>query len=122
MGKRTEKSIKKSCDKLMSQFIRSRGYCENCGERDSSQLQWCHIKSRRYLSIRWELDNSLCLCAKCHRWYTDHPDLFTKWIERKFPGRLDRLNKKFQKKFKMTMEDRLEKEKELKKFCKQLCL
>lgn len=110
--KRTESSVKKSCDKLMSVLIRSRGRCENCGTRDN--LQWCHIKSRRYLSIRWNINNSLCLCSGCHRWFSDHPDLFTKWIDKNWPGRLDELNREFQKIFKMTLDDRLLIEQKLK--------
>ena len=112
--KRTKASIKKNCDKLMGQHIRSRGYCECCNNRDKAQLQWCHIKSRRYLSIRWDELNSLCLCAKCHRWFTDHPDLFTKWIDKLWPDRLDKLNKQFQVIYKMTLEDRLNIERNIK--------
>jgi len=40
---------------------------------EKRQVQWCHVYSRRSTSLRWDLDNSLCLCASCHRWQHENP-------------------------------------------------
>lgn len=45
------------------------------------QLQCAHIYSRRYVNTRWDLENSLCLCARCHRWGHDKPLDFARWVE-----------------------------------------
>lgn len=88
--------FKRLCDKEMGRIIRSKGRCDfwhtlfGC----SPQLQWAHIKSRRFRIIRHDPQNSLCLCAAHHRWGHDHPDLFVKRVEELFPGRLDYLNKR----------------------------
>lgn len=43
-------------------------------------LQTSHIISRRYSGTRTDLDNLQCLCAKCHRRFTDFPREFSHWI------------------------------------------
>lgn len=43
-------------------------------ERDNHTCKWCgmhgndpaHILGRRYLLLRWVLENGICLCRKCH--------------------------------------------------------
>jgi hypothetical protein len=92
--------IKGKLDRLVGGFFRSR-QCE-LGMTDknhvcSGNLEWAHIKSRRYLSLRWEPLNAFTLCSSAHFWFTNHPDLFTKWIEREYPGRLEEVNKMFNK-------------------------
>ena len=62
---------KNKADKLFSQIIRSRGFCERCGT--TANLQTSHIFSRRFAWTRTDLANALCLCAACHRWWHDHP-------------------------------------------------
>ena len=66
-------------DKLFSQLIRSKGYCEKCGARNDT-LQCCHIFSRSKRSVRWTKLNALCLCAKCHWWAHLNPILFTEFV------------------------------------------
>ena len=36
-------------------------------------LQCAHIISRKYSWTRTDLDNAFCLCASCHRFFTDNP-------------------------------------------------
>jgi hypothetical protein len=72
------KGAKGKCDSLVSKIIRSRGSCERCGKRD--YLQTSHIISRRYSATRCDILNLQCLCAGCHRWFTDNPVDFTRWI------------------------------------------
>jgi hypothetical protein len=107
MKKYSSKSAKGKLDKLVGSFYRSKP-CEKCGSRN--YVQWVHIRSRKYLSVRWEPANNLSLCAGCHRWAHDQPDAFTKWIEIKHPGRLHKLNTIFRSKSEMKkyqMEDLL---------------
>jgi 5-methylcytosine-specific restriction endonuclease McrA len=73
-----KKSLTKKLDKLCSEIVRSKGVCERCGSVKS--LQCCHIFSRTYRSTRWDLDNLICMCAKCHFWSHKNPTLFTDWV------------------------------------------
>lgn len=62
----------RECDRLCGMIVRSRGACEVCGS--TNVLQWAHIVSRRYRSVRWDWkNNSLCLCSRCHCRYTWNP-------------------------------------------------
>lgn len=72
------KGAKAKCDTLFSLIIRSIGECENC--YSTQWLQCAHIISRRYSNTRTDLRNAYCLCARCHRKYTDHPREFSKFI------------------------------------------
>jgi hypothetical protein len=78
MARRTPKSVKASCDKLFSLNVRSLGYCKRCG--NTQTLQCCHIYSRKFGSIRFDYDNAICLCARCHRWGHDNPTEFSDWV------------------------------------------
>jgi len=75
---KTYKGLKAKADKLYSEVIRSVGYCESCN--GTHYLQTAHINSRRFNATRCDTRNAYCLCAKCHRFYTDHPREFSKFI------------------------------------------
>ena len=77
MTKTTQKSAKTASDNLFSKLIRTAGECEHCGS--SNTLQCAHWISRRYSHTRTDFDNAFCLCAGCHRWFTDHPTEFSRW-------------------------------------------
>ena len=108
--KRTPRSVKKSCDRLFSQIIRSLGFCVRCGSKQN--LQCCHIYSRKYNSVRFDEQNAVCLCARCHRWGHDNPTDFTKWLETFI--NLDRLREKRNKIVKYKLDDWLQLEAVLK--------
>lgn len=72
------KGAKAKCDTLFSQIIRSINECENCYKTE--HLQCAHIISRRYSNTRTDLRNAFSLCAGCHRYYTDHPREFSRFI------------------------------------------
>lgn len=72
------KGAKAKADRLFSLIIRSRGYCENCGT--TQNLQTAHIYSRRYSHTRCDPENAVCLCAGCHRYFTDRPVEFSSWL------------------------------------------
>jgi len=96
----SSKSIKGKLDKLVGNFFRSKPcdyYLTNPEHKCKGNLEWCHIKTRRYLSTRWLYINAFTLCSKAHRYFTDHPDEFIKWIEQNFPDRLETLQKEFNK-------------------------
>lgn len=65
------KGTKGKATKLHAQIIRDHGFCEKCGSNNN--LQCAHIISRKYSWTRTSLDNAFCLCASCHRHYTDNP-------------------------------------------------
>ena len=75
------KGAKGKADALTSKIVRSVGHCESCSSTD--YLQCAHIVSRRYSATRCHLPNLLCLCASCHRRYTDWPLEFNKFVEKK---------------------------------------
>ena len=93
MKRYSSKTWKGKLDKLVGDFFRSRP-CEHGGEC-KGRMEWAHIKSRRYLSTRWLHINAFSLCSKHHFYFTDHPDEFIKWIDKNYPGRLERLQKVF---------------------------
>lgn len=82
-------------------FARDRYTCQKCGwactvvtysptgKVQAGKLQWCHIFSRQYHSVRWDPDNSLALCSGCHMWQHHNPTLATEWFEAKWPLRLN---------------------------------
>lgn len=74
---------KAKADRLFSEIIRSVGYCEAVGfdgRPCSSQLQTAHICSRRHSATRTDVRNAFCLCFAHHRWFTDHPVQFSRFI------------------------------------------
>lgn len=78
------KGLKKKCDDLFSKIIRSRGYCQRCGETDYAKLQCAHIISRRYIATRCDTRNAWSLCASCHfrltGWPREHSQFITETI------------------------------------------
>lgn len=94
------KSLKAKADKLFSEYIRREGVCLMSGLANTpscaGRLECCHVKSRRYLCLRWDPSNALPLCSAHHRHSHDHPDVFVGFVDRSFPLRLDYLNKKMQ--------------------------
>jgi len=65
------KGAKGKATKLHALIIRSHGRCERCGS--GHVLQCAHIISRKYSWTRTDLENAFCLCASCHRFFTDNP-------------------------------------------------
>ena len=77
----TKSYLTKKLDQACSLITRSKGRCVKCGEQRYQQLQCCHIYSRTYKSVRWDLLNLLCMCASCHRWGHNNPCLFTEFVQ-----------------------------------------
>jgi len=39
--------------------------CEVCGTTEN--LEAHHVQPRKMYSVRWDLDNGVCLCHRCHK-------------------------------------------------------
>lgn len=101
--------------KLHAEMVRSLGYCENCGQSHGIQLQCAHIISRKYANTRTLFNNAFCLCAGCHRHFTDHPLEFAEYVSRTQLGdRHDRVRQVAYSMQKVNWSDRLTALKELK--------
>ena len=100
--KPSKATLSNRADKLAMQACHARGHCEavgwiqnkgfnhSCGGR----LEWAHIKSRARKNIRWEPWNCIALCHCCHRFFTQHPDLWTAFINDYDPNRWEYLNRR----------------------------
>lgn len=85
--KRENKSLPKKADDLWSKVVRQVWSCTYCGSRDN--LNAHHIFSRHNKSVRWDLENWICLCAKHHVFsdeFSAHktPTEFTYWLEEQY--------------------------------------
>jgi hypothetical protein len=71
-----------ACDTWFSKCVRKRANwkCEACGNTET--LQCSHIVGRRVKSVRWDGMNATCLCAACHRKFTEHPLDHVRWLEK----------------------------------------
>ena len=77
-----KKGLSKKLDKIAGDIIRGKGECEKCGRRD--RLQWTHIIGRKATRIKWDLDNSFCLCQPCHFRFTNYPHELYKFVADKY--------------------------------------
>lgn len=79
----TSKLIKKA-DLLFSELIHQRGKCERCSK--TTGLQTAHIIPRTNKHLRWNPDNALLLCIKCHLyWWHRNPLEAMEWFKLYFP-------------------------------------
>ena len=87
LEKQSRKSIRKELDELWAELVKKRaGYkCERSGK--TRYLNSHHIFSRSNLSVRWDLDNGVCLNAGWHTLQTNSahkaPIEFIEWIKDK---------------------------------------
>lgn len=71
-----KKSEIKKLDTLWSLKIKQRSnyICECCHRKDKA-LNSAHIIGRANRTLRWDLENGLCLCVACHMAYDQHKPL-----------------------------------------------
>ena len=100
----TKTYYKKKADTLVSKITRARGKCEKCGTT-TGQLQTAHIIGRANHTLRFDFQNTLCLCANCHRWNHAYPIDFGKWVTKKYPNKVKYLNTRKNKITKRTALD-----------------
>lgn len=99
-----------AADKWFSNVVRKKaGYvCEHCNKVDA-RMECAHIYGRAAKSVRWSLDNALCLCHYCHMKFTANPLEFTSWLEETLgQGHMDMLREKWQVLMKTNKKLRLE--------------
>ena len=70
--------LKKIADDLCRRIVRARGACESCGS--TTDLQWAHGYSRKYLRTRWSTWFTFCLCRSCHCKFTYHWEQWVDWM------------------------------------------
>jgi hypothetical protein len=58
---------------LWANTVKLRGSCERCGKRED--LQAHHIVSRAHTGTRWDFDNGMCLCRRCHLFFMHRDNL-----------------------------------------------
>jgi hypothetical protein len=80
MRKITKSGLTRKLDKVVSEIVRGRGYCAWGMCKKTEGLECCHIFSRRYRSIRWDLDNLVCLCHSHHFYSHSNPVLFAEFV------------------------------------------
>jgi hypothetical protein len=54
-------------------------------------IQWAHVHTREYYVTRWEPDNSLALCDRCHMWFDNHKVISYEWFRKLWPVRWERI-------------------------------
>ena len=99
-----------SADKWFSDVVRKKAghVCESCGKVEG-RMECAHIYGRSAKSVRWSLDNAVCLCHYCHMRFTANPLEFTAWLERELgQGHMDMLREKWQVLMKTNKELRKE--------------
>ena len=78
--RRTIKSIKRKCDHLWAEIIRSKnkGFCIKCSKKATEAH---HIFKRTCNATRFDLSNGIPLCSHCHKFdrYGFEQDQSSKW-------------------------------------------
>ncbi len=92
---RQRRSVFLKLDALARQrcFERDHHHCVRCS--NNRTIQWSHVIGRRHPCTRWELDNSLTLCAGCHRFWHEYPTLSGEWFRKNWPDRHEHILKLF---------------------------
>ena len=89
--------LRRKIDRLCSIVVRSCNECRACGfvhddnrvYSCSQRLECAHIFSRGWLNLRHHPANMVSLCNIHHRYFTQNPDEWKRFIEMAYPGRLD---------------------------------
>jgi len=91
----------KSCDGLWRRIVKASGRCAICGRSDR-QLHAHHLITKTARFFRHNVENGICLCARCHvaekgdivggvRRISAHgtPRFFQDWLKAKHPEKYD---------------------------------
>jgi len=87
-----------AADKWFSDVVRKKAghVCESCNKVEG-RMECAHIYGRAAKSVRWSLDNAVCLCHYCHMRFTANPLEFTMWLEETLgEGHMEMLREKWQ--------------------------
>ena len=89
LNKRRKKSPRRklieACDKAAREIVRIRDKhtCQRCGRHAAAgwKVEASHFYGRSNLSVRWDLDNLVLLCFKCHYLFAhQNPLEYTEWF------------------------------------------
>lgn len=112
--------IIKQCDTVFSLLVRKRDVCcQRCGSEIS--LQNSHTITRSNYFLRWDEQNCIALCVKCHLywWHRDTLEA-AQWFMQKFPERYEYLMANKHRIIKRSRQDYLDLLDSLKKRLKEL--
>lgn len=86
-----EKHATAKADAAFRTFVRARDpRCAACG-RDDRGVQCAHVVTRGARFVRWDALNAVGLCDRCHFAYTKRAAAWLAFVERMWPGRLQRI-------------------------------
>lgn len=87
MTQAERKKLKKKLDTLWSKLVKDRAcnICEKCFSQ-AKRLNSHHVISRRYIGIRYNLNNGISLCVGCHAYAHHNSIRFGDWILKKRGG------------------------------------
>ena len=88
----TRRQGKEKCVSLAKKITRASGRCAHCFQQ--GQVDAAHIISVGHPNISADLKNLIPLLRECHRYFTDNPDAFVRFINTKYPGRIAELRQK----------------------------
>ncbi|MCR4329598.1 MAG: hypothetical protein NUV65_03555 [Candidatus Roizmanbacteria bacterium] len=89
-----KKAAQNRADVLFSEYIRQRDpVCQKCSSH-APLLHCAHYIGRVNKRLRYDEQNALSLCVKCHlEWSHKNPKEFTEWFKGKYPDRYEYLIK-----------------------------
>ena len=68
----------KTLDALFSKLVRAlHPLCQRCG---APSEDCAHIFTRSRRSTRWDTDNALAFCRRCHMWAHLYPNVFMEFV------------------------------------------
>lgn len=74
--------------------------CQRCGHKQGQWdeeikmpvvIQWAHVHGRDDFALRWEPDNTIALCSRCHVFFDNHKVLAFEWFRKRWPERWEHL-------------------------------
>jgi len=98
------KSLIRKVDFYFAKYIKSkRSECELCKNKENLQIH--HLFSRKNYSLRWDEDNVIVVCPRCHFWCHQNTLLLAEKIRQKNEKKFLRLLEKVKKIKKYTNKD-----------------
>ena len=99
---------KRKKDREFSKFIldRDKRICRWCGAKNK-KCDTSHIIPKEFLPLRWNENNAICLCTKCHKFgqhaWHKNPLVAIDWLRRELGNEhCDNLLGQYAKKWKNT--------------------
>lgn len=71
---------------LSEQLRKAHPICEFCGHHETKQTHHIVSKFYRHSLLRWDPENLICLCPKCHFVWHKNPIETIKWLIKNKPA------------------------------------